>query len=48
MMEVWLGGWGEGWQDWVDVAPPRCHASCRQAVSSHRTPGARGGGSFSY
>ena len=41
MMEVWLVGWGDGWQGWVDIAPPRCQASCRRAESSLRTPGAR-------
>jgi hypothetical protein len=44
MMEVWLVGWGDGWQGWVDIAPPRCQASCRRAESSLSTPGARSGG----
>ena len=50
MMEVWLddgawrGGWGDGWRGWADVAPRRCQASLRRAVSSHRTPGLGGGG----
>ena len=52
MMEVWLVGWGDGCQGWVDAAPPRRQASCRRAESrrrlrlcrgaaSLRTPGAR-------
>jgi hypothetical protein len=41
MLELRLVGWGDGWQGWVDVAPPRCQASCRRAESSLRTPGAR-------
>jgi hypothetical protein len=44
MMEVRPVGWGDGWQGWVDVAPPRCQASCRRPESSLRTPGARSGG----
>ena len=44
MMEVGWEGWGVDWDGRVDVAPPRCQASCRRAVSSHRTPGARLGG----
>jgi hypothetical protein len=39
MMEVWLGGWGDGSQGLGDVAPPRCQASLRRAESSLRTPG---------
>ena len=41
MMEVGWEGWGVDWDGRVDVAPPRCQASCRRAESSLRTPGAR-------
>jgi hypothetical protein len=44
MMEVGWEGWGVDWDGRVDVAPPRCQASCRRAESSLRTPGARSGG----
>ena len=32
----------------VDSFPPRCQASCRRAVSSHRTPGLEGGGGLGW